>query len=416
MVDDHLSICPYCGEPFPEAPSANATPDETPQPTTGPVRNLDFEDTNTNDESPSPQAAQEPEPYIAPEPEPEPEPEYEPEPYDKPEPKPEPEPRTSPWTPPRPTPAPPDKKGNMLKILLILLCALLVIGIGLLVYLLWGKGGDEPEKDDNKPTAAVAVQPVEKQSYSEARVKQLLDSVAKALPDGTWAVAAYPDSAGFVNALMLADGMMKVFHADKGATETINFPPEAGDVIALSAEQDSEDDSFIIIEAGDDAGNSKGFYIIETYTNEISPMDGGEEPTIDEEEYNEEEYVEQENVEEERIPARTETPSARNSKVQSNKKNDKVQSNKKNDKNKPNRYGDNPQPYQQGGTNDHLERPGQSNSGQGTGYHLEPAGQQNNQGGQGTGFHLEPAGQQNNQGGQGTGVRLQKVGRIPNQR
>ena len=185
--------------------------------------------------------------------------------------------------------------------------------------------------------------------------------------------------------------MIKVYHAATGTTKTIAFPSEAGDVVALRAEKDSEDDSLIIIEAGDDFGNSKGFYVVDSYSGDISLMNEGEEVIDEGDEAPVENYQQEAKEEKQQPAAKKQTPNTR--KRQTYDDDDEYEYRHDRSSRRPHdwqgrhhRQGDNPPPPR---------------------YNHQDEG--------GTDFHLEPVG--GSQGSnQGTGVHLQKIDRIPNRR
>ena len=316
MVDDHLSACPYCGEPF-----SGATSSATPQPTepkkdqpapstprsdTGEMRfcpvcgerigahlsvcPVCFEPTGFDAKPSEPEPAnkperklvfdQEPEPQPKPQPEPEPETRYqqkqetryqqEPETRYQQEPEPEPEPNRQ-WPPQDPDTAPaPSGGANPLKWLLIALIALLAIGLGVLGYfLLRGNGDDEEPPVDPKEN----VDPdATNQLTGKDLFKHRLDSVEENIPEEAYALNAYPDAEHPCLYYILDDKLM-VYQAETDKTESVTIPNTSAKETVLDAITDSLDNDYLLIDMGDKDGNYTYSYKMNTNTGSFEKME-----------------------------------------------------------------------------------------------------------------------------------------------
>ena len=325
MVDDHLSVCPYCGEPMPGATPAGTSQSqpsqpETPQPKqptpkapgadSGEMRfcpvcgerigahlalcPICFEPTGFDaqkaaanpivDHQPATSEAvtetaqkperklifdSEPEPETKPQMEPEPEPERRYEPKPEPQYEPEPEPQRNQeaeynrqW-PPEDSygSSAPPKGANPLKWLLIALIALLAIGLGVLGYFLL-----RGDKDGEEPP----VDPEEtvdniNQLLSKDLLMHRIDSVEENLPEEAYALNAYPDAEHPCLYYVLNDKLM-VYQAETDKTESVKVPTTSDDEIVLDALTDSTDTDYLFIDMGDKNGNYTYSYKMNTLT------------------------------------------------------------------------------------------------------------------------------------------------------
>ena len=322
MVDDQLSVCPYCGEPLanvasssmsksptqPVTPPAESPAPKTTSPGTGNKRPcpvcgelidahlavcpICFESTGfvakPSVETPAPKPIVE-EPPVTPAPtkEPDRKPVIEPERKTTPEPKTAPEPQKRPEREPvsRPEPkrqwppqqeeygsAPSSKGANPLKWLLIILCSLFVIGLGLLAYYLLRGDKEENMEPPVEVQKEAAVSSTTDQLSGAALIQHRLDSVSENISDAASALIAYLDTEHPCLYYVLDDKLM-IYKAETDKTENVKIPIMSGSGKVLDAAMDEEDSEFLLIDMGDKNGNYAYTYRMNTITESFERLE-----------------------------------------------------------------------------------------------------------------------------------------------
>lgn len=156
----------------------------------------------------------------------------------------------------------PSRSGNPLKWLLIILCSLLVIGLGVLAFLLL-KG----DKEGGEPSIDLPREAVNRQGIAPAEnlIQQRLDSVAQSLPEEAFSIHRY-DDAERQCIFYVSDGELMVYRAKNDATESISIPVMSGSGTVLDMYAEDKDKEFLILEVEDEENSRTLYYKMNTIT------------------------------------------------------------------------------------------------------------------------------------------------------
>jgi hypothetical protein len=390
-IDGHFTSCPICGENLVLNSGSKTDSQQAKKTVFGdsyeqkPVSDVP----NVEKTVVGPPPIPEQEPFLKPDPYPKADHSPKPDPYPKPEPIPEPEPIRQPQetTTQRGAEAvvppfsggvarqePPQKKGgNLLKILLISLIALLVIGLGILAYLYFSKDteknpGEEGEKTTEKEADVKPAVNVAKTTES------ILDSVAHSLPGEAYIIGIYPDNER-KSLFYLLDGRLYVYHADNNDVEKIAVPMMANTDGISHAEIDESDETFLMIEVADKNYQHEAYYRLNTITEDLFKINENASSEEMDNSAMQENRKPDENI---RNTSNNDPQPTVGNNVNTNTKNRKDVNNRRQNQNQKNKRNQNQQDEyvapNSGGTGFHFEstnQPARSNNGGGSGFHLE---------------------------------------------
>ena len=268
------------------------------------------------------------------------------------------------------------KKSNPLKWLLIALIALLVIGLGVLAYLLLKGDKDEPETETKTETKAEA-----SPATASTSMAALLDSVSTSLPKDAMVVALNEKEGTLY---YVKDKTLMVYYADDDDAQPVDIPSMGSGEYVLDAETDHENSSIINITMGDAKGNVTTNYTLNTKNGEIINSDEAYEPADEGDEEDDGAYEAVETP----TPATTTAPQRSNTPAQNRQMNNTPQRKNERIQKQDNR--------QRPSNRDTYRDNNNNNNGGGTGFHLEPVSGQGSRSGSnsgsssgGSGFHLE---------------------------
>ena len=278
-VDVGLTSCPACGERLGGAPKpVSPAPKPEPKPVPPVIPIPKPEPRPVPPVTPTPMPEPRPVPPVTPRPEPKPEPR--PVPPVTPTPRPQPEPATTYQTSssqggyvPPVTPEP--KKSNALKYLLFALLGLLLIGGGVLAYLLLkDKDGEEPKTEDPKTEVvkpAAENTEEEKNEVDQPQAKsasELLKETREALPDDAQFITSY-DNDDQHTLYYLLEGQLMKFDADNNKSMPVEVSGAGTSYKVVSVDVDADDDNMLYIVTQDLKKGTRGMYYLNTLSDKV---------------------------------------------------------------------------------------------------------------------------------------------------